>query len=74
MRNYGKIYGFISSLVAIGSGIGPTLAGWIYDTTKSYEPFLMGGSVALVFSAVLMLSLPRYPDWDSSRPATPAAA
>jgi MFS family permease len=74
MRNYGKIYGAISSLVAIGSGIGPTMAGWIYDTTGSYEPFLMGGAVALVISAALMLSLPRYPDWDASRVAAPAAA
>ena len=74
MRNFGKIYGAISSLVAVGSGIGPVMAGWIYDTTGSYEPFLMGGAVALVFSALLMLSLPRYPDWDSARAPSPAAA
>lgn len=73
MRNFGKVYGVISSMVAVGSGSGTILAGWIYDTTGSYEPFLMGGSVALVASAALMLSLPRYPDW-SAATARPALA
>jgi MFS family permease len=74
MRNFGKIYGAISSLVAIGSGIGPIMAGMIYDATGSYEPFLIGGAVALVLSALLMLSLPRYPDWEGEAGAKPALA
>jgi MFS family permease len=75
MRNFGKIYGVISSLVAIGAGIGPVLAGIIYDRMGSYEPFLMGGAVALALSAGLLLSLPRYPNWDrGTARAQPAAA
>jgi len=74
MRNYGKIYGFISSLVAIGAGIGPTLAGFLYDTLGTYQPFLIGGAFALGASALLMLSLPRYPDWEAARAEAPATA
>ncbi|MCX7864125.1 MAG: MFS transporter [Novosphingobium sp.] len=75
MRNFGKIYGAISSLVAVGSGIGPILAGLIYDGTGSYQLFLIGGAIALLMSAALMLSLPRrYPDWtgESSVHSAPA--
>ncbi len=72
LRNFGKIYGVISSLVALGSGIGPILAGAIYDGLGSYEPFLMFGAAALALSAMLLLSLPRYPDWSTKAEPAPA--
>ena len=74
MRNFGKIYGMISSLVAIGSGVGPILAGGIYDMSGGYGPFLMGGAVALAFSSLLLLLLPRYPDWTARQRNVPAMA
>ncbi len=63
LRNFGKIYGIISSLVAAGSGLGPIVAGLVFDVSGSYSAFLMAGTVALAFSALLLLLLPRYPDW-----------
>ena len=74
MRNFGKIYGVITSLVAAGSGIGPILAGMIFDLSGSYGPFLMAGTVALAFSSLLLLLLPRYPDWTARKEGRPAPA
>lgn len=75
MRNFGKIYGVISSLVAVGSGLGPIVAGAIYDALGDYEPFLLAGAVGLALSSFLLLTLPRYPDWNAREQALkPAAA
>jgi len=67
LRNFGKIYGMISSLVAVGSGVGPIMAGAIYDNLGTYELFLSGGAIALTLSAMLLFSLPRYPDWNARK-------
>lgn len=74
MRNFGKVYGTISSLVAVGSGLGPIVAGYIYDVSGSYEVFLMAGAVALAFSSLLLLLLPRYPDWTARKEGLTAPA
>ncbi|MEZ5743670.1 MAG: MFS transporter [Sphingomonadaceae bacterium] len=74
LRNFGKIYGVISSLVSVGSGIGPIVAGMIYDATGSYSTFLLAGAAALAFSSLLLLTLPRYPAWSAHGRSEPAAA
>ena len=61
--NFGVIYGVIISLVTFGSGLGPLVAGIIYDATGGYTPFLMTGAVACVLCGGLILSLPAYPKW-----------
>ena len=33
MKNFGAIYGLMSSLMALAAGVGPVLAGYIYDTS-----------------------------------------
>ena len=68
MRNFGKIYGFISALVAAGAAAGPLIAGWSYDMTGSYAQFLSLAAAGLGISALLLISLPRYPDWDGAKP------
>jgi MFS family permease len=73
MKNFGKIYGVITSLVAIGSGAGPIVAGLIYDVSGGYGPFLAVGAAALGMSAVLLLTLPRYPDWQARARMQPVA-
>jgi predicted MFS family arabinose efflux permease len=64
MKNFGKIYGLITSMVSLGAGVGPLMAGAIYDTTGNYDAFLLAGTVGLVLSGLMFLTLPRYPDWD----------
>lgn len=63
IRTFGVIYGVIISLVTFGSGLGPLVAGIIYDATGGYTPFLLTGAVACVFCGGLILSLPAYPKW-----------
>ena len=68
MRNFGTIYGTLASLIAAGSGLGPVLAGLIYDTYGSYFPFLVFGMVGSLFSAWLIFGLGDYPKFEE-RPA-----
>ena len=63
MKNFGKIYGVITTMVSLGSGIGPLVAGMIYDATGNYDAFLMAGTVGLVVSGAMLFTLPGYPDW-----------
>jgi MFS family permease len=66
MKNFGSIYGFMSSLMALASGVGPLLAGYIYDTSGGYGPFLLIGAIGCAFGGLLIISMPPYPDWKSS--------
>ncbi|MCB2079873.1 MAG: MFS transporter [Novosphingobium sp.] len=63
MKNFGKIYGFMSSLVGIGSGLGPIVAGMIFDMSGNYTAFLIAGAVGMLLSSMLLITLPRYPQW-----------
>jgi predicted MFS family arabinose efflux permease len=74
MKNFGKIYGVITSMVSAGSGLGPILAGAIYDLTGGYEAFLAAGTVGLVLSGVMFFTLPRYPEWGSAASGERVAA
>ena len=61
MKNFGKIYGVMAALMALAAGLGPALAGAIYDHFGSYGPFLMIGVIGCVLGGALMISLPAYP-------------
>lgn len=74
MRNFGKIYGLVTSLVALGSGLGPLIAGRVYDVWGSYVPFLAAGVIGSVVAGVLLITLPRYPDWTAANGLRPVAA
>ena len=63
MRNFGKIYGVMAALMAAAAGIGPLLAGRIYDTSGGYGPFLLTGAAGCVLGGLIMISLPGYPSW-----------
>lgn len=63
LRNFGTIFGFIGSLTALGSALGPLLAGVVYDRTGGYDLFLLAGTVGCLFCGLLLVTLPRYPDW-----------
>lgn len=63
MRNFGKIYGVMAALMALASGVGPLLAGSIYDFSGGYGPFLVLGTVGCVLGGLLMITLPAYPSW-----------
>jgi predicted MFS family arabinose efflux permease len=63
IRNFGVIYGMITSLVVFGTGLGPMIAGMVYDLTGAYTAFLIAGTVGSLISGLLIMTLPRYPEW-----------
>ena len=65
-RHFGVIYGFLTSLVSFGSGVGPMVAGYVYDSTGAYTNFLIAGTVGSIVCGLLVVSLPRYPQWTQS--------
>jgi predicted MFS family arabinose efflux permease len=64
MRNFGMIYGVMSALVALASGLGPWIAGKVYDVSGNYEPFLWAGAIACALGGALLLALPPMPKWE----------
>ncbi len=70
MRNFGKIYGTMTSVVALSSGLGPMAAGAVYDVTGGYGAFLMAGVIGCLISGLLVLTLPKLPGGQSKRPAS----
>lgn len=68
MRNFGSIFGFMNSVMAVGSGTGPVFAALSYDSGGSYTVFLVAGAIGCVVSGILLLTLPGFPDWDAVEP------
>lgn len=63
LKNFGKIFGTMAAVIALGSALGPWLAGRVYDLTGSYTIFLIGGVIGSIVSGVLIVTLPRYPSF-----------
>lgn len=61
MRNFGKIYGAMTSVVALSSGLGPMAAGAVFDLTGTYGAFLIAGVIGCLISGLLVLTLPPAP-------------
>ena len=53
-RNYGSIQGVIILSVALGSGVGPWLGGYLHDITGTYTSTFVLVQVALVAAGLLM--------------------
>jgi MFS family permease len=69
MRNFGKIFGTMASIIALGSGLGPVLGGLVYDMYGSYTPFLLAGVAGSLLSGFLIFGLGRYPVWEQQAQA-----
>lgn len=54
---FGRLIGLVMGIGAIGAMIGPTLTGFIYDTTGSYHAAWIGLGIASCFSVVLVLNI-----------------
>jgi len=57
MRNYGKVFGVMSSLIAVSGGLGPVMAGATFDYTGSYSGFIYCAMVATIFASYLLFRL-----------------
>jgi predicted MFS family arabinose efflux permease len=72
-RNYGVIFGFMTSVISLASALGPLLAGMVHDRSGSYGPFLWAGVVISLVSGALIFSLGRYPVWPEEMAGQPCA-
>jgi len=71
LRHFGKIYGSISALVGLSSGIGPLAAGWIFDSTGSYEGFLLLSIPVFIVAGLLVLGLGPHPTFEPEQVSAP---
>ena len=55
MKAHGVIYGFYQTVICLSGFVGPTLMGFLYDTTGSYQLGFSGVGVGLLCAAALML-------------------
>ncbi|MCJ2186444.1 MFS transporter [Novosphingobium beihaiensis] len=63
LRNFGAIFGTISSTMMAGTAIGPLLAGSVHDLTGSYDALLMMASPVMLLCAMLFIGLGPYPEF-----------
>jgi MFS family permease len=59
-RSFGQLYGYCFMAFGFGSSGGRFLGGYAYDLAHSYNPALIGASIALVISVVLVNCLGPY--------------
>lgn len=64
LRNFGKIYATIGSMLMFGTAAGPWIAGSIFDATKSYDLLLYTAIPVILASSLLFLGLGKYPNFD----------
>jgi len=71
MRNFGKIYATIGSMMMLGTSFGPPIAGAVYDRAGSYNPLLLTAVPVMLICALLFVGLGAYPDFacDPEKPA-----
>ena len=61
MRNFGKIFGTISSAMMLGTSIGPVFAGHMFDISGNYSALLTLGMPAALVCALCFVGLGPYP-------------
>ena len=52
---FGKLVGLVMGMAAMGGIVGPTFAGWVFDTTGSYHQAWIFLSMLLVLAIILIL-------------------
>jgi predicted MFS family arabinose efflux permease len=60
MRAYAAIYSVLYTCFGIGAGFAPFIFGWSFDREHSYNPILEVAAIALLISALSLLTLGRY--------------
>jgi MFS family permease len=55
--SFGRILGIMTGIGTIGRVIGPSLAGWTYDTSGSYHPIWLIFAGTIAIAVILMLTI-----------------
>jgi MFS family permease len=65
-RSFGTLFGAVSTAPAVAAGVGPVLASYAFDVTKSYSLAIWAALPAMATAALLVSLLSRYPDFEAS--------
>jgi len=63
-KSFGTLFGTVSIAPAIAVGVGPMIASFVYDVTRSYSLAIWATLPAMGLAAGLILILGRYPDFE----------
>lgn len=63
MRNFGKIFGVMASVIALASSLGPLLGGMVYDLSGGYDTLIWMAIPGSLLSGALLIRLGPYPEW-----------
>ncbi len=66
LRNFGKIYATMGSMLMLGTSIGPFIAGAIFDRTGSYDLLLYLTIPVALGGAAMFVGLGPYPVFNDS--------
>lgn len=66
LRHFGKIFGVMASLMAFGVGVGPVIAGSVFDHFGSYALLLRSGIPVGLLCGALVARLGPYPEFRES--------
>ncbi|MBK5264871.1 MAG: MFS transporter, partial [Alphaproteobacteria bacterium] len=61
LRNYGTLVGTVVGFLIVGNGVGPTIAGWVFDVTGSYQLFVIAVIPIFLLCSLLIGTLGDYP-------------
>jgi MFS family permease len=64
-KSFGTLFGTVSIAPAIAVGVGPMIASFVYDVTRSYSLAIWATLPAMALAAGLILMLGRYPEFES---------
>jgi MFS family permease len=56
-ESFGKLMGLVMGSASVGGIIGPTLAGWAFDTLGSYRPVWFALCVLTLLGSVMVLRI-----------------
>jgi cyanate permease len=70
LKNFGMIYGTFGSMLMLGTGIGPIIAGRVHDVTGHYTALLIAAIPIALVCSLAFARLGPYPDFRSSAVVT----
>lgn len=64
-KSFGTLFGTVSIAPAIAAGVGPVLASYVYDVTRTYSLAIWSSIPAIAIASLLVALLSRYPDFET---------
>jgi MFS family permease len=74
MKNFGKIFGVMASIISLAGSLGPLLGGIAYDVSGSYDLLILIGIPASLVGGLLLVRLGPFPEWSRALEAAPRGA